>query len=136
LNDLPESQRAWRTAIHLARLYNIELATVSILRGIPDYAPFSIVVDSEAPVAMMEDRRNRHKEMHQKAANLARNLSVLVQGSIVLGNEMPAILHFAKEQNVELLVVGLHQHDFYLSRLWNFVYYLAQDDTCSVVGVY
>ena len=31
LNDLPESQRALRTAIDLARSCNAELATVSIL---------------------------------------------------------------------------------------------------------
>lgn len=31
LNDLPESQRALRTAMELARASNAELATVSIL---------------------------------------------------------------------------------------------------------
>jgi hypothetical protein len=47
-----------------------------------------------------------------------------------------AILHFLKEQNADLLVVGLHQHDFYLSRLWNSAYDLALDATCSVLGVH
>lgn len=35
LNDLPESQRALRTAIELARASNAELATVSILEIFP-----------------------------------------------------------------------------------------------------
>jgi hypothetical protein len=47
-----------------------------------------------------------------------------------------AILHFLKEQSADLLVVGLHQHDFYVSRLWSSVYDLAQDATCSVLGVH
>src|SRR5580700_7983673 len=103
LNDLPESQRALRTAIDLARLCNAELATVSILGDLPAYASFSIVVDPEAPEAMMEERRHFHREMHEKAANLARELGVHAQGSIVAGKEVRAILHFLKEQNADLL---------------------------------
>jgi nucleotide-binding universal stress UspA family protein len=136
LNDLPESQRALRAAIDLARLSSAELATVSILGDLPAYASFSVVVDPGAPLSMMEERRNRHKEIHEKAANLARELGVHAQGSIVVGNEVRAILHFLQEQNADLLVVGLHQHDFYLSGLWSSVYDLAQDATCSVLGVH
>ena len=136
LNDLPESQHALRTAIDLARSCNAELATVSILGDLPAYTSFSAVVDSGAPAAMMEERQNRHKEMHERAASLARELGVHAQGSIVVGNEVRAILHFLQEQNADLLVVGLHQHDFYLSRLWSSVYDLAQDATCSVLGVH
>ena len=136
LNDLPESQRALRTAIDLARMCNAELATVSILGDLPAYTSFSVVVDPGAPAAVLEERRHRHEEMHEKAANLAEELGVHAQGSIVVGNEVRAILHFLREQNADLLVVGLHQHDFYLSRLWSSVYDLAQDATCSVLGVH
>jgi nucleotide-binding universal stress UspA family protein len=136
LNDLPESQRALRAAIDFARLWNAELATVSILGDLPAYSSFSIVVDPGAPAAMMEERRQLHKEMHDKAASLAQELGVHAQGSIVVGNEVRAILQFLKEQNADLLVVGLHQHDFYLSRLWSSIYDLAQETTCSVLGVH
>jgi nucleotide-binding universal stress UspA family protein len=136
LNDLPESQRALRAAIDLARSCNAELATVSILGALPAYTSFSAVVDPGASVAMMEELQNRHKEMHEKAANLARELGVHIRGSIVAGKEVRGILHFLKEQEADLLVLGLHQHDFYLSRLWSTVYDLAQGATCSVLGVH
>jgi nucleotide-binding universal stress UspA family protein len=136
LNDLPESQHALRTAIDLARSCNAELATVSILGDLPAYSSFSAVVDPGTPAAMMEERQNRHKEMHERAANLARELGVHARGSIVVGKEVGAILNFLKEQDADLLVVGLHQHDFYLSRLWSSVYDLAQDAPCSVLGVH
>ncbi|MGA9673599.1 MAG: universal stress protein [Terracidiphilus sp.] len=136
LNELPESQRALSAAIELAGLCNAELATVSILGDLPAFSSFSVVVDPGAPGAMMEERQNRHKEMHEKAANLALKLGVHSQGSIVVGNEVHAILRFLKEQKADLLVVGLHQHDLYLSRLWNSVYDLAQEATCSVLGVH
>ena len=136
LNELPESQRALRTAIDLARLCNAELTTVSILGDVPAYASFSVVVDPGAPAALMEERRHRHEELHKKAANRAGELGVHAQGSIVTGKEVHAILGFLKEQNADLLVIGLHQHDFYLSRLWSSVYDLAQEATCSVLGVH
>jgi nucleotide-binding universal stress UspA family protein len=136
LNDLPESQRALRTAIDMCRLCNAELAMVSFLGDLPAYSSFSIVVDPESPTEMMEARRHLHKEMLEKAEHLAQELGVEAQGSIVVGSEVRAILHFLKEQNADLLVVGLHQNDFYLSRLWSSVYDLAQETTCSVLGVH
>jgi nucleotide-binding universal stress UspA family protein len=136
LNDLPESQHALSTAIDLSRLCNAELVTTSILGNLPAYSSFSIVVDPGAAAEVMDERRRRHKEMHEKATILAQKLGVHSQGSIIDGNDVRAILHFLKEQNADLLVIGLHQHDFYLSRLWNSVYDLAENATCSVLGVH
>jgi len=136
LNDLPESQRALRTAIDLARACNAELATVSILGDLPAYASFAIVVDPDAPSAMQEARRRVHDDLHEKASLLAQEHGVRATGAIIEGKEVKAILHYLKEQRADLLVLGLHQHDFYLSRLWSSVYDLAQDAPCSVLGVH
>lgn len=136
LNDLPESQRALRTAIDLASSFRASLATVSILGDLPAYASFAIVVDPASPAAMREDRRRIQAELHNRATLLAKDSGVEATSAIVEGREVQAILHFLKEQKADLLVVGLHQHDFYLSRLWSSVYDLAQDATCSVLGVH
>jgi nucleotide-binding universal stress UspA family protein len=136
LNDLPESQRALRTAIELARACNAELATVSILGDLAAYTSFAIVVDPNAPDAMKEERRRAHDELHGKASLLAQEHGVRAKGSIVEGQEVQAILHFLKDERADLLIVGLHQHDFYLSRLWSSVYDLAQESPCSVLGVH
>jgi nucleotide-binding universal stress UspA family protein len=136
LNDLPESQRALRTAIELARACNAELATVSILGDLPAYTSFAIVVDPNAPNAMREDQCRTHDELHEKASRLAQEDGVRAKGSIVEGREVQAILHFLKDERADLLVIGLHQHDFYLSRLWSSVYDLAQEAPCSVLGVH
>ena len=135
LNDLPESQRALRTAIELARASNAELATVSILGDLPAYSSFTIVVDPTAPTSMMEDRRRAQGELHEKASQLAQEHGVRSKGSIIEGREVQAILHFLKDERADLLVIGLHQHDFYLSRLWSSVYDLAQEAPRSVLGV-
>ena len=59
LNDLPESQRAFRTAIELAR--------VSILGDLPAYTSFAIVVEPNAPNEMKQERRRAYGELHRKA---------------------------------------------------------------------
>ena len=136
LNELPESQRALRAAIDLARACNARLATVSILGDLPAYSSFAIVVDPTVPNAMKDARRRAHSELHEKASLLAQENGVRATGSIVDGREVQAILHYLREENADLLVIGLHQHDFYLSRLWSSVYDLAQEAPCSVLGVH
>ena len=136
LNDQPESQRALRPAIDLARADNAGLATVSIFGDLPAYTSFAIVADPGAPNAMKEDRRRFHSELHEKASKLAQEHGIHATGAIVEGREVHAILGFLKDVNADLLVIGLHQHDFYLSRLWSSVYDLAQDAPCSVLGVH
>jgi nucleotide-binding universal stress UspA family protein len=136
LNDLPESQRALRSAIELARVTNAELVTVSILRDLPAYTSFAIVVDPTAPDAMKEDRRRAQSELHERASLLAKQHGVRAKGSIMEGREVQAILHFLKDEGADLLVIGLHQQDFYLSRLWSSVYDLAQDAPRSVLDVH
>jgi nucleotide-binding universal stress UspA family protein len=136
LNYLPASQRALRTAIEFAYAFNAELATVSILEELPAYTSFAIVVDPNAPNAMKEDRRRAHGELHEKASLLTLAHGVRARGSILEGREVKVILHFLKDERADLLVIGLHQRDFYLSRLWSSVYDLAQDALCSVLGVH
>jgi nucleotide-binding universal stress UspA family protein len=136
LNDLPESQRALRAAIDLARTSNAELATVSILGDLPAYTSFAIVVDPNAPNTMKDGQHRAHGELHEKASRLAQEHGVRSRGSIVEGREVQAILHFLKDERADLFVIGLHQHDFYISRLWSSVYDLAQEAPCSVLGVH
>jgi nucleotide-binding universal stress UspA family protein len=106
LNDLPESQRALRTAIELAHAYSAELATVSILGDLPAYTSFAIVVDPSAPNAMQEDRRRAHGELHEKASLLAQEHGVRATGSIVEGREVQAILHFLRDERPICLLLA------------------------------
>jgi nucleotide-binding universal stress UspA family protein len=85
---------------------------------------------------MKEDRRRIQGELHDRATRLAQEHGVQATSVILEGREVQAILRFLKEQKADLLIIGLRQHDFYLSRLWNSVYDLAQDATCSVLGVH
>jgi nucleotide-binding universal stress UspA family protein len=121
LNDLPESQRALRTAIDFARKFDASLATVSIPRR---SAGIHLIRDSYrswCPAAMREDRRRLQSLLHEEMTKLAHEHGVSATSAIVEGRETQAILNFLREQKADLLVIGLHQHDFYVSRLWSSV---------------
>ena len=136
LNELPESQRALRTAIEFTRASNAELARVPILGDLPAYTSFAIFVDLCAPNVMKEEQRRAHDQLHEKASLLALEHGVRAKGSIIEVREVHGILHFLKVERADLLAIGLHQHDFYLSLLWSSVYDLAHEAPCSVLGVH
>ena len=98
LNDSPESQRALRAAIDLARSFSASLAVVSILGDPPAYASFAIVADSAASAIMREDRRRIQAEMHDSATRLAREHGVQATSAIVEGREVQAVLRFLKDR--------------------------------------
>ena len=136
LNESPESQRALSTAIDVAMSFHSSLSTVSILGDLPAYASFAAVVDPAATETLRSDRQRIHEELHRKAAERAQARGVQSHCAIIEGREVEAVLRYLKEVKAELLVLGLHQHDFYLSRLWSTVYDLAKDAPCSVLGVH
>jgi nucleotide-binding universal stress UspA family protein len=85
---------------------------------------------------MREGQHGAQTELHKKASRLAREHGVRTNGSIVEGREVQAILRLLKDERADLLVIGLHRHDFYLSRLWSSLYDLAQEVPCGVLGVH
>jgi nucleotide-binding universal stress UspA family protein len=136
LNDSSQSQRALLVAVELARACNAELATVSILGDPPAYISFAIVVDPNAPNEVKEERRRAHSQLHEKASLLALGYGIRAKGSIIEGPEVQAILHFLRDEQADLLVIGLHKHKSHLSSVWSSVYDLAKDAPCSVLGVH
>ena len=136
LNTLPESQRALGTAIDMAASFGSSVATISLLGDLPAYTSFAVVVDPGASGDLRESHRQLHAQLHDRAAKLARGRGVQIHSVIVEGREVESILQYLREEKADLLVLGLHQHDFYLSRLWSSVYDLASEAPCSVLGVH
>ena len=94
LNDLPESQRALRTAISLVQNSKAGLATVPMLEDLPAYTSFEVV------------------ELHDSATRLSPEHGVAATSAIIEGRETRSILHYLREHKADLLVIGLHRHDF------------------------
>jgi len=135
-NESPESQRAFLVALKLAKSLNAEFLAVTAIGELPAYAAFAAVADSSISRFLEEDRRDFYAKLHDHARAQVESSGIGFHSYLVEGREVEAIVDFLRQQKADLLVVGLHQRDLYIARLWSTVFELAQDAPCSVLGVH
>jgi nucleotide-binding universal stress UspA family protein len=135
-NESPESQRAFLVALKLAQSLNAELQAVTAIGELPAYTAFAGIADSSISRVLEEDRRDFYAKLQDHARAQVESYGIGFHSYLVEGREVEAIVHFLRQQKADLLVVGLHQRDLYIARLWSTVFDLAQDAPCSVLGVH
>jgi nucleotide-binding universal stress UspA family protein len=135
-NESPESERAFVAAIKLAKSLNAELLTVTAMVDLPAYTAFAQVADSGIVRTLEEDRLKFYTKLQEKARAQLANSGIGFHSYLVEGHGVEAIVEFLRQQKADLLVLGLHQRDLHIARLWSTVYELAQDAPCSVLGVH
>ena len=135
-NESPESQRAFLVALNLAKSLNAELQAVTAIGELPAYTAFAGVADSSISRVLEEDRRDFYAKLQDHARAQVESFGIGFHSYLVEGREVEAIVDFLRQQKADLLVVGLHQRDLYIARLWSTVFELAQDAPCSVLGVH
>jgi len=135
-NESPEAQRALISAIQLAKSLKAELHTVTVMTALPAYTAYVAAVDASLSQLLMDDRVRFYETLQQKASALAHQHDLELTCHLIEGSEVDAIVNFVREQKTDLLMLGLHQRDFYVARLWSTVYELAQEAPCSVLGVH
>ena len=135
-NESPESQRAFLVALKLAKSLNAELLAVTAIGELPAYTAFAGVADSSISRVLEEDRRDFYAKLQDHARAQVESYGIGFHSYLVEGREVEAIVDFLRQQKADLLVVGLHQRDLYIARLWSTVFELAQDAPCSVLGVH
>ncbi len=136
ISESPESRRALEAAIGLAQVHKSALVTVSVLGDPPAYSSYATVVDPLAREEMMTDLRRRQGAAHEQARAHAASHGIPIEPHIVEGQEVRAIVDLLREVNADLLIIGLRQRSFFLSRLWSAAYDLAQQAPCSILGVH
>jgi nucleotide-binding universal stress UspA family protein len=134
-NESPESERALVAAIKLARSLDAELQTVTVIADLPAYTAYA-AVDSAISRVLKEDQLKFYEQLQAKARSLAESHGMELRSHLIEGRQVEAIIDFLRAQQADLLVIGLHQRDLYIARLWSTVYELAQNAPCSVLGVH
>jgi len=135
-NESPEAERALVCAIHLAKSLGAELSAITVTAALPAYTAFAGAADPSMSRVLADDREKFCEVLQEKARLSAQLHNVEIQNHIVEGREVEAIVRFLRTHETDLLVIGLHQRDLYLARLWSTVYELAQEAPCSVLGVH
>ena len=103
---------------------------------LPAYSAFAGAADPSLQEILRENRRRIYQALQEKARIFGELHGLKISTCTVDGREVTAIVDFLRERKSDLLVVGLHPRDLYISRLWSTVYELAQDAPCSVLEVH
>jgi len=135
-NESPEAKRALASGIELAKCLNAQLHIVTVMSEPPAYTAYAAAADPSLPNILHDDRRAFYQTLQQDATTLAEGHSLTVTSHLLEGHQIESLVHFLREQKSDLLVIGLHQHDLYIARLWSTVYELALEAPCSVLGVH
>jgi nucleotide-binding universal stress UspA family protein len=135
-NESPESQRALNSAILLAKSLHAELMTVTAMGDLPAYAVYAEAGDPGISRVLEDDRLRFYTKLQQKVRAQVESHGIEFESFLVEGRQVDAIVEFLRQQKADLLVIGLHQRDLHIARLWSTVYELAQDAPCSVLGVH
>jgi nucleotide-binding universal stress UspA family protein len=131
-----EAEHALVAAIRLAKSLNAELHAVTVIAALPAYSAFAEAADSSLTRVLEDDRASYYVDLHEKARALAVHDAMEIEHHVLDGHGVDPIVDFLRKKKADLLVVGLHQHNLYISRLWSRVYELAQEAPCDVLGVH
>jgi nucleotide-binding universal stress UspA family protein len=135
-NESAEAQRALTSAIELAKSIGAEIQTITVMADLPSYTAFAGVSSPELPRILNEDHIKFYEALAERARQSAQAQGIDVLTNLLEGHAIEAIVRFLREHKTDLLVLGLHQKDLYIARLWSTVYELAQEAPCSVLGIH
>ena len=135
-NESAEASRALLAAIQLAKALGAELHGVTITKPLPASSAFAAAASSLLAQTLITDQRDRYEQLLTEARESAHKQGVDLTTHLVEGHEVEAIVRCVVRNKADLLVIGIHQHSLYVSRLWSTVYEVAQDSPCSVLGVH
>lgn len=107
------AKKALKTAINLAKEYNAEIHSISVEEGVPHYA---------ATIGEIEEFRKEANEYFRKindeAIEEAKKAGIELHVKVQAGHEVETIVHYAKEGNFDLLVIGFMGHSKIFGRVW------------------
>jgi nucleotide-binding universal stress UspA family protein len=135
-NESPESKRALVSAIQLARSLNAELHAVTVMTDPPAYTVYAGALDASISQVLRDDRALFYEQLQERTRAFGISHDIELHSHLVDGSPVEAVVDFLRSHKADLLVLGLHQRDLHIARLWSTVYELAQDAPCSVLGVH
>lgn len=134
-DESADASRALSAAIYLAKAVGAELLAVTTFDGSSANIAHAATSSSPLGLTLIQDRRERSEQLLAEARDRALRRGVELVTHLVEGEEADSVIQLIARQKADLLVIGLHRHSQYLSRLWSTVYEGAQQGLCSVLGV-
>jgi nucleotide-binding universal stress UspA family protein len=136
LDESEHAGRALASAIQLARLTGAELRLVTVSEPLPAFTAFVDYAMPGAHQQLLEQRRLFYSELQQTALQQAASAGLTVQGVIVEGDEVSAIVDYIVDSGADLLVIGRRHHSSVHGLGGGTVHEIGERARCSILGVY
>ncbi len=136
-DESAEAKRALESGVELAKELNATVQLLTVSEPLPAYAAF---MDSELPgarQALLEERKEFYRNLQRDGIRHAEECGLQVEGIIVEGDEVKAIVEHIAKWGADLLVIGRRHHSGAVSRVWGgTVHNIAERVRCSILAVY
>jgi nucleotide-binding universal stress UspA family protein len=139
-DESPEAFNALQAALDLASTLGVELFAVTVEESLPPYMtitePDAVYVTPAIIQEIEEQRKAYYAELHKKAVSEARTRGVTLHTVVVPGDEVEAIVDYARRHECDLIIVGFHKHSALADRLWGSTAHgITMAAHCSVLAV-
>lgn len=134
-----ESCRALKTGITLAKNLGAALHAITVEEGLPPYVSLDVAYTAMAPTVVEEieeQRQTYYDQLEAQARARAEKQGVALHTAVVTGDEVAAVVEYARQQQCDLILVGYHKHSAFADRLWgSTVHGITMAAECSVLAV-
>ena len=135
-DESPEAERAFRTALELAKFASAELYIVTVIEEFPPYIGYVSATAPDVTRVLVDERRSFYEDLQNKAKLHAAEAGVSIRTELAQGSEVATIVSAVERVNPDILVVGLHQHATDMRIFGGTVHQLALHVKCDILGVH
>lgn len=136
-DESAEAKRALSSGVELARELKANVRLLTVSAPLPVYAAF---MDSELPggrQALLDERNEFYRKLQSEEMKRAEECGLKVEGIIVDGDEVEAIVENIGKGGADLLVIGRRHHSA-RSRVFGVgpCRNIAEKVRCSILALY
>ncbi len=135
-DESPEAERAFHSALELAKFASAELYVASVIEPFPAFIGYVSAAAPDVTHILVAERRSFYEDLQKKAKLLAEEAGVPVRTELAEGSEVATIVSVVERVNPDLLVVGLHHRSNDLHFLGGTAHQLAIHLKCDILGVH
>ena len=136
LDESAEAERAFRSALDLAKFTSAELCVITVIEEFPPYIGYVSAAAPDVTRLLVEERRSFYENLQNKARLHAAEAGVPIHADLAEGGEIATIVSAVERFKPDVLVVGLHRHDVDLRIFGGTVHQLAIHVNCNILGVH
>lgn len=135
-DESPEAQRAYLSALGLAKLAGASVSLITVVEKLPAYVSYVSAVAPDVPHLLKTERQSFYQDMQSRAKERAAQTGVPIDARLVEGDEIEALVQAVREIRPDLLVVGLRRDPGGISGLvGGTAHRLALHTECDVLGI-